>query len=100
LVNKHADERSPAGSLISAVAKLQLHKGTFKLTGINSDITMMSRMTPLVLWPRVDLADSNTNRQKLFISGKIKVQGAIMMAAKLNPIIEGAQEFTDFRAKL
>lgn len=77
-----------------------MHKGIFTLTGLNPDITMMSRTTTLVLWPRVDLAESSTNRQKRFMSGKIKVQSAIMVATELNPVLEGAQEFTDFRAKL
>ncbi|KAF9437178.1 hypothetical protein BGZ76_001737 [Entomortierella beljakovae] len=48
----------------------------------------------------VALADGKANGQKLFMSGKIKVKGAIMMATKLDSVLNAAKEKTGFKAKL
>ncbi|KAG0239943.1 hypothetical protein BGX31_002320 [Mortierella sp. GBA43] len=48
----------------------------------------------------VALAEGKANGQKLFMSGKIKVKGAIMMATKLETVLNAAKEKTGFKAKL
>ncbi|KAG0024997.1 hypothetical protein BGZ82_010276 [Podila clonocystis] len=48
----------------------------------------------------IDLAEGKANGQKLFMSGKIKVKGAIMLATKLETVLKGAQAQTGFKAKL
>ncbi|KAG0040106.1 hypothetical protein BGZ82_005158 [Podila clonocystis] len=70
-----------------------MHKGT--VTGLKPDITIDVKDEDFVA-----LAEGKANGQKLFMSGKIKVKGAIMMATKLDSVLKGAQESTGFKAKL
>ncbi|KAG0083289.1 hypothetical protein BGZ93_006319 [Podila epicladia] len=39
----------------------------------------------------VDLAEGKANGQKLFMSGKIKAKGAVMLATKLDAVLKSAQ---------
>ncbi|KAF9583356.1 hypothetical protein BGW38_009676 [Lunasporangiospora selenospora] len=61
-----------------------LHKGT--VTGLKPDITIDVADADFV-----SLAEGKANGQKLFMSGKIKVKGAIMMATKLETVFKGLQ---------
>ncbi|KAF9210766.1 hypothetical protein CPC16_006859 [Podila verticillata] len=65
------------------------------INGVKPDITI-----ELADQTFVDLADGKANGQKLFMSGKIKVKGAIMLATKLETVLKGAQAQTGFKAKL
>ncbi|KAF9352996.1 hypothetical protein BGX26_009224 [Mortierella sp. AD094] len=70
-----------------------MHKGT--VTGLKPDITIDVKDEDFVA-----LAEGKANGQKLFMSGKIKVKGAIMMATKLDSVLNAAKEKTGFKAKL
>lgn len=70
-----------------------MHKGT--ITGVKPDITIDVKDEDFVA-----LAEGKANGQKLFMSGKIKVKGAIMMATKLDSVLNAAKEKTGFKAKL
>ncbi|KAF9431253.1 hypothetical protein BGZ94_005616 [Podila epigama] len=70
-----------------------IHKGT--VTGVKPDITIDIGDQVFI-----DLAEGKANGQKLFMSGKIKVKGAIMLATKLETVLKGAQAQTGFKAKL
>ncbi|KAG0024996.1 hypothetical protein BGZ82_010275 [Podila clonocystis] len=39
----------------------------------------------------IDLAEGKANGQKLFMSGKIKAKGAVMLATKLDAVLKSAQ---------
>ncbi|GJJ67883.1 hypothetical protein EMPS_00229 [Entomortierella parvispora] len=70
-----------------------MHKGT--VAGLKPDITIDLKDDDFVA-----LAEGKANGQKLFMSGKIKVKGAIMMATKLDSVLNAAKEKTGFKAKL
>ncbi|KAG0327427.1 hypothetical protein BGZ99_007647 [Dissophora globulifera] len=70
-----------------------MHKGT--VAGVKPDITIDIKDDDFVA-----LAEGKANGQKLFMSGKIKVKGAIMMATKLDSVLNAAKEKTGFKAKL
>ncbi|KAG0336629.1 hypothetical protein BG004_007957 [Podila humilis] len=70
-----------------------IHKGT--VTGLKPDITI-----EIADQTFIDLAEGKANGQKLFMSGKIKVKGAIMLATKLESVLNGAKASTGFKAKL
>ncbi|KAF9182228.1 hypothetical protein BGZ51_003057 [Haplosporangium sp. Z 767] len=70
-----------------------MHKGT--IAGVKPDITIDIKDDDFVA-----LAEGKANGQKLFMSGKIKVKGAIMMATKLDSVLNAAKEKTGFKAKL
>ncbi|KAG0277036.1 hypothetical protein BGZ95_006631 [Linnemannia exigua] len=70
-----------------------MHKGT--VSGLKPDITIDIADSDFV-----DLADGKANGQKLFMSGKIKVKGAIMMATKLDTVLNAAKAKSGFKAKL
>jgi putative sterol carrier protein len=70
-----------------------MHKGT--VTGLKPDITIDIADDDFIA-----LAEGKANGQKLFMSGKIKVKGAIMMATKLDSVLNSAKEKTGFKAKL
>ncbi|KAF9159418.1 hypothetical protein DFQ27_006097 [Actinomortierella ambigua] len=60
-----------------------MHKGTVQ--GLKPDITIDVSDDDFV-----NLAEGKANGQKLFMSGKIKVKGAIMMATKLETVLRSA----------
>ncbi|KAG0254466.1 hypothetical protein BG011_005768 [Mortierella polycephala] len=70
-----------------------MHKGA--IAGVKPDITIDIKDDDFVA-----LAEGKANGQKLFMSGKIKVKGAIMMATKLDSVLNAAKEKTGFKAKL
>ncbi|KAF9363674.1 hypothetical protein BGX34_003564 [Mortierella sp. NVP85] len=70
-----------------------MHKGT--VAGVKPDITIDVKDEDFVA-----LAEGKANGQKLFMAGKIKVKGAIMMATKLDSVLNSAKEKTGFKAKL
>ena len=61
-----------------------MHVGT--VTGIKPDITIDISDSDFV-----DLAAGKANGQKLFMSGKIKAKGAIMLATKLDTVLKANQ---------
>ncbi|KAF9149608.1 hypothetical protein BG015_008588 [Linnemannia schmuckeri] len=71
----------------------EMHKGV--VAGKKPDITIDLKDDDFVA-----LAEGKANGQKLFMSGKIKVKGAIMMATKLDSVLNAAKEKTGFKAKL
>ncbi|KAG0199286.1 hypothetical protein BGX28_007428 [Mortierella sp. GBA30] len=71
----------------------EMHKGV--IAGKKPDITIDLKDDDFVA-----LAEGKANGQKLFMSGKIKVKGAIMMATKLDSVLNAAKEKTGFKAKL
>ncbi|KAF9960241.1 hypothetical protein BGZ65_012606 [Modicella reniformis] len=70
-----------------------MHKGT--VAGRKPDITIDVKDDDFVA-----LAEGKANGQKLFMTGKIKVKGAIMMATKLDSVLNAAKAKTGFKAKL
>ncbi|KAI7816079.1 lipid transfer protein [Gamsiella multidivaricata] len=70
-----------------------MHKGT--VNGLKPDITIDIADDDFIA-----LAEGKANGQKLFMSGKIKVKGAIMMATKLDSVLNAAKEKSGFKAKL
>ncbi|KAG9064834.1 hypothetical protein KI688_003094 [Linnemannia hyalina] len=48
----------------------------------------------------VALADGKANGQKLFMSGKIKVKGNVMMATKLDVVLKSLKDKAAVKAKL
>ncbi|KAG0236844.1 hypothetical protein BGW41_000315 [Actinomortierella wolfii] len=70
-----------------------MHKGT--VAGLKPDITIDLKDDDFV-----NLAEGKANGQKLFMSGKIKVKGAIMMATKLETVLKSAQSEHNIKAKL
>ncbi|KAF8932651.1 hypothetical protein BGZ47_011259 [Haplosporangium gracile] len=70
-----------------------MHKGT--VAGLKPDITIDIADADFIA-----LAEGKANGQKLFMSGKIKVKGAIMMATKLDSVLNAAKDKSGFKAKL
>ncbi|KAF9920398.1 hypothetical protein FBU30_009785 [Linnemannia zychae] len=62
-----------------------LHKGT--VSSLKPDITIDISDSDFI-----DLAAGKANGQKLFMSGKIKAKGAVMLATKLDSVLKSAQE--------
>ncbi|KAG0063750.1 hypothetical protein BGZ89_009658 [Linnemannia elongata] len=62
-----------------------LHKGT--VDKLKADIVI-----DIVDQDFVDLADGKANGQKLFMSGKIKVKGNVMMATKLDTVLKSSKD--------
>ncbi|KAG0048530.1 hypothetical protein BGZ83_006520 [Gryganskiella cystojenkinii] len=62
-----------------------MHVGT--VAGLKPDITIDISDQDFV-----DLADGKANGQKLFMSGKIKAKGAIMLATKLDTVLKSNQD--------
>ena len=70
-----------------------MHKGT--VDKLKADIVI-----DIVDQDFVDLADGKANGQKLFMSGKIKVKGNVMMATKLDSVLKSAKDKASVKAKL
>ncbi|KAF9899863.1 hypothetical protein BX616_002805 [Lobosporangium transversale] len=70
-----------------------MHKGT--VDGKKPDIVIDIADDDFIA-----LAEGKANGQKLFMSGKIKVKGAIMMATKLDSVLNAAKDKSGFKAKL
>ncbi|KAF8937500.1 sterol-binding-like protein [Dissophora ornata] len=70
-----------------------MHKGT--VTGVKPDITIDIADDDFVA-----LSEGKANGQKLFMSGKIKVKGAVMLATKLDSVLNAAKEKSGVKAKL
>ncbi|KAK3837910.1 MAG: SCP2 sterol-binding domain-containing protein [Linnemannia elongata] len=70
-----------------------MHKGT--VDKLKADIVI-----DIVDQDFVDLADGKANGQKLFMSGKIKVKGNVMMATKLDSVLKSAKDKAGAKAKL
>ncbi|KAF9901544.1 hypothetical protein EC991_006026 [Linnemannia zychae] len=70
-----------------------MHKGT--VATLKPDITIDIADADFIA-----LAEGKANGQKLFMSGKIKVKGAIMMATKLDSVLNAAKDKSGFKAKL
>jgi putative sterol carrier protein len=64
------------------------------VAGLKADITIDVADSDFV-----SLGEGTANGQKLFMAGKIKVKGAVMMATKLDAVINSAKK-NDTKAKL
>ncbi|KAK3841871.1 MAG: sterol-binding-like protein [Linnemannia gamsii] len=69
-----------------------MHKGV--VTGLKPDITIDIADSDFIA-----LAEGKANGQKLFMSGKIKIKGAIMLASKLDSVLNAAKD-KSVKAKL
>ncbi|KAF9122004.1 hypothetical protein BGX30_002254 [Mortierella sp. GBA39] len=70
-----------------------VHKGT--VDKLKADITIEIADEDFVA-----LADGKANGQKLFMSGKIKVKGNVMMATKLDVVLKSLKDKAAVKAKL
>ncbi|KAI1316983.1 hypothetical protein EDD11_009141 [Mortierella claussenii] len=70
-----------------------MHKGT--VNGVKPDVTIDISDDDFIA-----LAEGKANGQKLFMSGKIKAKGAIMLATKLDTVLNAAKDKSGFKAKL
>ncbi|KAF9082151.1 hypothetical protein BGX29_008361 [Mortierella sp. GBA35] len=70
-----------------------MHKGT--VNGLKPDIIIDIADSDFIA-----LAEGKANGQKLFMSGKIKVKGAVMMATKLDSVLNAAKDKSGIKAKL
>lgn len=73
---------------ISATWTLDLKNGTGSIAvgtvaGVKPDITIDIQDQDFI-----DLAEGKANGQKLFMSGKIKAKGAVMLATKLDTVLK------------
>ncbi|KAG0339165.1 hypothetical protein BG000_002697 [Podila horticola] len=81
---KNADGKVQIWTLDLKNGEGSINVGT--VTGKKPDITI-----EIADQTFVDLAEGKANGQKLFMSGKIKAKGAVMLATKLDAVLKSAQ---------